>query len=107
MFFICASLLQIAAKRRGLCQETEVVAPEVPDVREDVGQAALRHAEPLRQGGPVLIHRGGWKKHAAGAGVARAAGGEQREVSVELAALHSRADDEVMIAPSVIAAIGA
>jgi hypothetical protein len=65
----------------------------------------LRHSEPLRQGGSVLIRGRGRNQHAAIVGIVVAAGDQQREVPIELAALHARADDEVVIAPGVIAAV--
>jgi hypothetical protein len=86
-------------------QEAQRTNPEVPDIREHRGQAGLRHSKPLRQGGSILIHGGGRNQHAAVVGIVVAAGHQQREVPIELAALHARADDEVMIAPGVIAAI--
>src|SRR5271169_5464033 len=88
-----------------LAQEPELVRAEVRDVREDLREIGWSDAEPLRQGGAVLIDCRGRNQNAAGIRVVRAARRQQREVPVELPALHAAADNEMMIAPGVIAAV--
>src|SRR5262249_17003927 len=88
-------------------KESKIAVPEVPDIREDLRQAGWPDAEPLRQGGTVLVYCRGGDQDSAGSCVVGAAWNQQRKVSVELAALHSASDDEVMVAPGVIAAVAA
>src|SRR5277367_4202054 len=90
-----------------LAQEAELARPEVCDVGENLREISRRDAEPLRQRGPILVDCRGWNQDTARVGVVRAARREQREIPVELSALHAASDDEMMIAPGVIAAIDA
>jgi hypothetical protein len=87
-------------------QEAELVGREIPDIRKDRGQTGRRDTEPLREGRTVLIYGRGRDQYSSRVGVAATARREQRKIPVELAALYPGADDEMMITPGVVAAIG-
>ncbi|ELU14504.1 hypothetical protein CAPTEDRAFT_185299, partial [Capitella teleta] len=85
-------------------------AAEVADVRQHPRQLGIRHAEPARQGGGVLVHGGAGQQAFladmplvfAAAAVAHADG---RRRTVEGCATHRAAHDEVVAAPAMVRAV--
>src|SRR3954465_12558877 len=88
-----------------LPQEAEFVVREVSDVGKYLRQAGRVDSEPLRQRRTVLVDRRRGNNGAARVGVVHTTERQQREVSIHLTSHPSSSDDEVVIAPGVVAAV--
>ena len=86
-------------------QEAQCWCGEVGDIGEDGREICCGYAEPLSECGPVLCNAGSRNEGSAAVGIVVSTGDERGERTIELSALHTASDDEVMITPRVIAAI--
>jgi len=92
------------ANLRCRSDETEIWSREASEVREDLREIAVVHAEPGCQRSEELIaSRGG--NPTTGAGVVWTANGQDRECPVSLLTVNCAAHNHVMAAPTVIAAL--
>src|SRR5262249_15717254 len=91
-------------KRSCRSHKPKVWCREAAKVRKHAAQVARIHAKPGGKRREVLIARRG-RNPTAGAGVIRAAHGEDWEFSIRLTTLNCAPHDQVMISPAVVAAL--
>ena len=87
----------------GLSQEAEIWVRETTDIRKHSGHVAVSDAEPAGDGGGKLVHTRG-RNPPTIFRIVRTVDGKSREGAVELMPPDGASHDELMAAPTVIAA---
>src|SRR5579864_1189609 len=85
--------------------DIEARSGEIHAVREDGGETPARDAEPVGKRRSILIDRRSRNERSAGISIVLAAKRERRERSIHRTAVNAGSDDEMMIAPRVVAAV--
>ena len=87
-----------------LSHETEIGRRKAAKVRENRWHERAAHAEPLGQGGGILVNAGAGDP-SPGSRVAGTVNGEVRKGAVDLLTLNGAAEDQVIVAPAMVGAV--